>query len=376
MRKIAIVTGSRADYWLLRSLIKTLCASLPDTMLFVTGEHLKEHGSNQFEDDQLRITSKVNCLSKDDSHLGMANAISEGISQFAAVYTGYKPTLIILLGDRYEILAGALAAYALKIPLAHIHGGEVTHGALDEGFRHAISKMASLHFVSHEAYRRRLIRMGEDPLHIHTVGAIGLDNLKSALSAPATNLWTRYPSLENQNYFLLTLHASTLGYEQYAHQAHCVVQALEMFPDHKIIVTRSNYDPDGYALNKIWEEWAQKNDNVLFMPVLGDDYLSIASFASAVIGNSSSGILEIPYLDTPVVNIGNRQDGRIFPKGVFCVDFDKNQILRAVQDALNYKQKSEKIYGTPGTVTQKICNVLMRVADNELIYKKFYDADE
>ena len=374
MHKIAIITGSRAEYWLLRPLIKQLQTILPDTMLFVTGDHLVTPGLDKFKDDNLEITEKAQCLSRGDSYLEMAYAISEGISEFAEIYTKHKPHLIIILGDRYEIYAAASAAYTLKIPIAHLHGGEVTHGSLDDGFRHAISKMASLHFVSHEAYKHRLMRMGEDPARIHIVGAIGLDNLSKKFSKDKEDFWKRYPKLKNQKYFLLTLHASTLGYEAYTYQSDCVIQALETFQNHKIVVTRSNYDPDGYSLNSIWECWSQKNFNVLFLPTLGDDYLPIASFSSAVIGNSSSGILEVPYLDIPVVNIGNRQNGRIFPKGVFCVEFDKNKIISVIHDALNDTLGSEKIYGTPGFVTQDICNVLMKNVSHNLIYKRFYDA--
>jgi UDP-hydrolysing UDP-N-acetyl-D-glucosamine 2-epimerase len=374
MRKIALVTGSRAEYWLLRPLIKKLQGNLTDTMLFVTGDHLITPGLDKFKADNLKITEKVKCLSTSDSYLEMAQAISGGISQFAEIYTKYRPSLIILLGDRYEIFAAASAAYTLKIPIAHLHGGEVTHGALDDGFRHSISKMASLHFVAHDIYKKRLMKMGEDPNHIYTVGAIGLDNIKKDFSKCKIDLGKKYPELENKKYFLLTLHANTLGYEKHTYQSDCVLQALEMFPEYKIVVTQSNYDPDGYSLNKIWKNWAQKNPRVLFVPTLGDDYLTVASCASIVIGNSSSGILEIPYLDVPVVNIGNRQDGRIFPKGVFSVDFDKKEIMQAMQDALNYKQESGKIYGKPGSVTQNIYNILMENLDNISIYKRFYDA--
>jgi UDP-hydrolysing UDP-N-acetyl-D-glucosamine 2-epimerase len=374
MRKIAIVTGSRAEYWLLRPLIKKLQESLPETILFVTGDHLITPGLDKFNDHNLRIAETVECLSKDNTYLAMARAISEGIKGFAEAYMKYKPHLIVLLGDRYEIFSAASAAYALKIPIAHLHGGEVTHGALDDGFRHSISKMASLHCVAHDVYKQRLMKMGEDPARIHTVGAIGLDNIKKDFSKCKTDLWKRYPELENKKYFVLTLHASTLGYEKYTHQADCVIQALEIFPEYKIVITRSNYDPDGYSLNKIWENWAQENPSILFVPTLGDDYLTIAACASVVIGNSSSGILEVPYLDIPVVNIGNRQDGRIFPKGVFSVDFHRNEIIHAIQDALNFEEESEKIYGASGTVIQNIYNVLLANLDNDLIYKKFYDA--
>lgn len=373
MNKIALITGSRAEYWLLRPLMLRL-KDLQSFMLFVTGEHLLGPGLEKIKTDKFDVKEQIKCLSDGDSYLAMAQAISSGISNFSHAFNQHNPDIIVLLGDRYETFAAAAAAYSLKIPIAHIHGGEVTHGALDDGFRHAISKMSALHFVCHDEYRNRLIRMGENPDNIYNVGAIGLDNLFEFEPNKDGLIFNEHPFLKTDKYFLLTLHSSTLSAESAESQADELISALSRFPEYKIVVTQSNRDPDGILLNNKWLEWTAKNKNVTFIPILGDDYLHVASYSELVIGNSSSGILEIPYLGRPVINIGTRQDGRIFPKGVFCTSFSAVDIVDTIKYALTTYEKSGKIYGTPGSISEKIYRVLSSISTENLIYKRFYDA--
>ena len=373
MRKIAVVTGSRADYWLLRPLLKKL-QQTKNLKLLVTGEHLNGPGLRKIQDDDFIVDKEVECLSNGDSYLSLAKAISVGVGNFADALFDMKPNIIVLLGDRYETFSAAAAAYSLKVPMAHIHGGEVTHGALDDGFRHTISKMSSLHFVCHDVYKNRLIHMGENPDNIHNVGAIGLDNLFEFKPNKDFLAFTECPFLKTDKYFLLTLHSSTLSAESAESQADKVITALGRFPEYKIVVTQSNRDPDGILLNNKWLEWAAKDKNVTFIPVLGDDYLHVASYSELVIGNSSSGILEVPYLDRPVINVGTRQDGRIFPKGVLCANFNTTDIVDKINFALTTYENSEKIYGTPGSISKKIYSILSGISTENLIYKKFYDA--
>jgi UDP-hydrolysing UDP-N-acetyl-D-glucosamine 2-epimerase len=373
MNKIALVTGARAEYWLLRPLISKL-QKLQSFMLFVTGEHLSGPGLEKIQADNFDVKEKIKCLSEDDSYLGMALAISNGISNFAHVFDQHKSDIVVLLGDRYETFAAAAAAYSLKIPIAHIHGGEVTHGALDDGFRHTISKMAGLHFVCHDVYKKRLISMGENLSNIYNVGAIGLDNIFNFMPNKDCLTFNNHPILKTDKYFLLTLHSSTLGAESAESQADSVIDALSRFSAYKIVVTQSNRDPDGILLNKKWLRWEKENKNVIFIPILGDDYLHVASYSELVIGNSSSGILEIPYLDRPVLNIGSRQDGRVFPKGVFCTNFNATDIEENINLILASYKNSEKIYGTPGCISEKIYNIVSSIPTQLLIYKKFYDA--
>ncbi len=372
MRKIAVVSSSRADYWLLKPLLFKL-QNTQDLEFFISGENVQLSNREKIEQDGFKISEIVECLSFDDSYLEMTKAIARGVANFSEVFASHKPDIIVLLGDRFEIFAAAVAAYSLKIPIAHIHGGEVTHGALDDGFRHAISKMASLHFVSHEDYKNRLLRMGERPERVHTVGAIGLDPLALSINNNDEIFFQKYNFLKHKSYIVLTLHSSTLCDEDIESQATSVIKALTDYKDFHILVTQSNKDPGGLLLNKKWIAWAAENSNVHFVATLGDDYLKAVSHAQIIIGNSSSGILEAPYLNRPVLNIGNRQDGRIFPQGVYAVSFNEKKIRSSMDHILKTYEGSDKIYGKPGCISQKIYDILTTIPVDNLVYKKFYD---
>jgi UDP-hydrolysing UDP-N-acetyl-D-glucosamine 2-epimerase len=373
MRKVAVITSSRADYFLLKPLISQLQKS-DNLILLASGEHLIGPGMDKIQNDQFCSVQAVECLPKDDSFLEMTKAIARGVNNFSEVFEQSQQDITLLLGDRFEIFAAATASYALKIPIAHIHGGEVTHGALDDGFRHAISKMANLHFVSHEQYRNRLLRMGEMPERVYTVGAIGLDNINISQYKDNESFFKKYSFLENKDYFLFTLHASTLCEEDIETQVAAVIQALDSFnKDFNILVTQSNRDPGGLYLNKKWTEWANQKDSIYFIPILGDDYLTAAFYSKIVIGNSSSGILEVPYLNRPVLNIGNRQEGRIIPKGVYSVGFNVDAIRLSLGKILKTYDESEQVYGTPGQISKRIYDILANTSSNNLIYKKFHD---
>jgi UDP-hydrolysing UDP-N-acetyl-D-glucosamine 2-epimerase len=373
MNKIAVVSSSRADYWLLKPLLSKLKKS-KNLELFISGENVQLPSIEKIQQDGFKISEIVECLSVDDSYVEMAKAIARGVINFSDVLSSSKPDIIVLLGDRFEIFATAVAAYSLKIPIAHIHGGEVTHGALDDGFRHAISKMAGLHFTSHEDYKNRLLRMGEMPERVHVVGAIGLDTLDLSTNNDDESFFKKYSFLKNNPYILLTLHSSTLGEEDIEMQATSLIKALNNYKDFNILITQSNRDPGGVFLNHKWGEWASSNSNVHFVSTLGDDYLKAVSYAQIIIGNSSSGILEVPYLNKPVINIGNRQDGRIFPRGVYAVAFDEKKIRSAMDNILKTYEGSDRIYGKPGYVSEKIYDILMTTQIDDIVYKKFYDA--
>ncbi len=372
MRKVAIVTGSRADYWLLRPLIYELRDRV-SVDIIATGEHLLDNKASQFSKDGLDIHHHVECLSSDDSYLAMTKAISRGVSHFSDTFYELQPEAVILLGDRYETFAAAVASYTLKVPIAHLHGGEVTQGALDDGFRHSISKMASVHFVSHQDYKNRLVRMGEKPESIYTVGAIGLDNMALEMSDNYSEKELDYLPFSHKPYFLLTLHSTTLGNLSVEHQVNSVIKALDRFRGYEIIVTRSNNDPNGRYINEQLQQWSGLNNHVHFIPVLGDKYLEVASNASLVIGNSSSGVLEIPYLNVPVINIGERQQGRVIPKGVFNVEFDAQKISELIEATLRSNVESEKIYGSPGEISSDIANILVKLDLKNYLSKGFYD---
>ncbi len=377
MRNIVVVTGNRAEYWLLRPLM-TLLKNSPDINLHlvVTGEHLLGPGLQKIQYDGFMVSTTVKCLTTNDSHAAMTQAISKGVAGFGILFEKERPDIVVLLGDRSETFAAAMAAYTQKIPIAHLHGGEVTHGALDEGMRHMTSKMASLHFVSHQKYKERLIRMGESPYAIHLVGTLAVENLFNFKPKKREELFKDQPNFINDDYFLVTFHPPTLDDIDLEVQANNIINALNFYPDCKIIITASNSDPGGRKLNEIWNEWALvTGGRVLVVPALGDNYLHVAFYASLVIGNSSSGVIEIPYFDKPIINIGKRQIGRIFPTNVTQVNPCAESIKTAVAQQLTMtKNIHEKIYGTPGIVSQKIVDVLRTAPLQSLVYKEFYDA--
>lgn len=373
MSKVVVVTSSRADYWLLRPLMEKLRA-LGKLELVISGMNLDPQMQAQIHKDGFVIAQSVECTIKQDLHLEVAHAISRGVASFAQVFTKINPELIVLLGDRYEIFAAAIAAYTIGIPIAHIHGGEVTAGALDEGYRHSISKMSHMHFVSHEEYKKRLMRMGEHPANVHLVGAIGLDHLSHVDFSQEPALFNLYPQLRTNDYVLLTLHSSTLVKEDSAASAECIIEALNAFPELSVIITSANNDPGGSIINAKWKEWHSKRANVILAPTLGDDYLKIAKRAKLTLGNSSSGILEIPYLNCPVINIGLRQKGRILPTGVYQCDFDVVQLQETIRKVMFEHKHSHKIYGEPGTISEKIIQVIKQIDSNQLQYKEFFDA--
>jgi UDP-hydrolysing UDP-N-acetyl-D-glucosamine 2-epimerase len=377
MHKICVVTGNRAEYWLLRPLMRLLNDSEAlKLILIATGDHLKGDGIQKICQDGFTINAEVKCCSDDDTYLSMTTAIGKGIQNFAQAYALLKPDIVILLGDRFEILAAAVAAYGQKIPIAHIHGGELTFGALDEGFRHTISKLSHLHFVSHLTYKKRLIRMGETPQTVFVVGAIGLDNLAQFQAKPRRELF-RELALNEGKYFLFTLHSSTLDNTSMDKAAKEVMKALEEFQDYKIVITQSNMDPGGQFLNSLWKKWqTEQPHRIHFIPTLGDNYLHMVFHSELVIGNSSSGILEVPYLNKLVINIGQRQKGRIFPQGVFQAGYNINEIKEQISFALsNPSFETSKIYGIPGNIAFSIYEILKNHDLQSLTYKVFYDEE-
>ena len=365
-----VVMGSRADFWLLRNLSQQL-QNHKALVLVTSGECVREEFDQQLKKDGLKLFGKINCFSDQDSYHSMTQAISEGIKSFSEILLEVDPKMIVLLGDRYETLASAITAYSMKIPIVHIHGGEVTYGAIDDGFRHAISKLSSLHFVSHEKYKERLVRMGEQPNSVYVVGAMGLDNLPSNLSN-IMSLLKDY-DLNDYDYCILTYHSETYNDENLTQKLMNIKSALSGLKNFKIIITKANSDPGGILINKVWTQWSKEDERVMFFTNLGDDYLKLISKAKFCIGNSSSGIIEIPYLNVPVVNIGNRQEGRIFPQGVFKVGYKSEDISAKIHQALNFSGTIEKIYKEPGKIASKVCQLLLSLNIKKNTCKKFYD---
>lgn len=317
MRKICIVTGSRAEWGLLSRLARMIEDDPElELQILATNMHLSpEFGLTYQEIEQqgFRINRKVEMLLSSDTANATVKSVGLATIGFADAYEELKPDLLLVLGDRYEILAAVTAALFYKIPVAHLHGGEITEGAYDDAIRHAITKMSHLHFTSTEAYRRRVIQLGEQPDHVFNVGAIGIDNIRHL------KLWGRSELEKDLNFsfasksLLVTYHPETLDDTPVEEQCRNLLDALAGLEDVKIIFTLPNSDTGGRIIIKMIDDFVrQYKDRAVVYTSLGQlRYLSVLQYITAVAGNSSSGILEVPSFGKPTLNIGSRQKGRI-----------------------------------------------------------------
>ncbi|SRR6266702_690877 len=341
MRKICVVTGTRAEYGLLYWLMKEIQEESDLRLqLIVTGMHLSpEFGLTYrtIEEDGFVIDAKVEMLLSSDTSVGIAKSIGLGVIGFADVLDRLKPDVMVVLGDRYEILAATQAALVARIPIAHIHGGETTEGAIDESIRHAITKMSHLHFVAAEPYRRRVIQLGEHPDAVFNVGALGIENIKRLQLLNRSQLEQSINFELGTSCFLVTYHPATLGAVEPAAAMQALLDALDLFPNAKIIFTKPNSDTDGRILIQMIDEYALLNKGrvAVFTSMGQVRYLSALGLVDAVIGNSSSGIIEAPACNIPTVNIGNRQSGRLKADSIIDCQENTDSIAAAIRKALS-----------------------------------------
>ena len=379
MRKIAVFTGTRAEYGLLYWLLKDIKTD-PDLelQLLVSAMHLSpEFGMTyqQIEADGFAITEKVEMLLSSDSAVGTAKSIGLGVIGFADALARMKPDALIILGDRFEALAVAQAAMILRIPIVHIHGGEITEGAYDDAIRHAITKLSLLHFTSTETHRNRVIQLGESPSRVHNVGAVGLDHLARSDLMSVSALATSLSFKLEQPYVLVTYHPVTLASEPAEESFLNLLAALDEFSEMQVILTYPNADDGGRAIIPILEAYAKRQPKrVLAIPSLGQlRYLSAVKHAAAVVGNSSSGIIEVPSFKVPTVNIGERQRGRLAASSVFSSTTNTDDIVGTLNIVLS-KDFSQVVnpYGK-GNASGAILEHLKSAKLNET--KTFYDLE-
>lgn len=383
-RKICIVTGSRAEYGLLYWLMKEVSAD-PDLQLqiVVTGMHLSpEFGLTfqQIEADGFIIEAKVEMLLSSDSPVGIAKSMGLGVIGFADALARLKPDILVVLGDRFEILAAVQAAMVARIPIAHIHGGEATEGLIDEAVRHAVTKMSHLHFTAAEPYRKRVIQLGEAPERVFNTGAVGLDNLTQL------NLLTRLEVEEALSFrlspgpvILCTYHPVTLN----ENDAGCVLKevfkALDRMPGIKVIFTKGNADTGGRVINQMIDDYACDNsDRVVAFVSLGQVcYLSLLRESDLILGNSSSGIVEAPTACTPTVNIGDRQRGRLKAPSIIDCDESADSISAAIKKALSpeFQKVAEegRTFFGEGGASKRIKQVLKASSLDGVLLKHFHD---
>ena len=380
--KIAVVTGTRADFGILSPLIgKILKESEFVLKLVVTGMHLSsEFGFtlNEIENAGFIIDKKVECLVSSDTAVGVSKSIGVALLGFADVFEDLEPDLVLLLGDRTEILAAAIAATVANIPIAHLHGGETTEGAYDESIRHAITKMSYWHFVSTEEYRLRVIQLGEEPDRVFNVGALGIDSIKSLELLDKAELEDALNFQFGTRNILITYHPVTLEKKSAGQQFTAILAVLEQLKDFNFIFTYANSDRDGRVINKLIEKYVEQNRTkaVAFKSLGQLRYFSTLKYVDLVMGNSSSGILEVPYFGIPTINIGDRQKGRLAPQSVIQAAPEKNAIEKAVDKALDphfVEQivNQEQFYGSGQTADQIIETMKTKPIEN--LKKPFYD---
>lgn len=340
-KTICVVTGSRAEYGILKPLLRAVQASNDMRLeLVVTGTHLlKEFGSTQDEivSDGFDIAQRIAVTMDTATNEGMISATAQTMDAFGRYFAQHKPDVVIILGDRFEIFAVAVAAAMHHLPIAHLHGGEITEGAIDEFLRHSITKMATLHFVACEQYRRRVIQLGEAPERVFNVGALGVEN---ALHLPRLSLKALSESvgvsLAHKQFCVVTYHPVTMEDGTAEKQTYALIRAMEQFPQYHYIITKANADTGGCAINRIWKEQACLHPNFTVVTSLGAvRYFTALEHAKAVIGNSSSGILECPSMRLPTVNIGDRQKGRMMADSIICCGTDTPSIVRALEKAFS-----------------------------------------
>lgn len=341
MRRIAVFTGTRAEYGLLYWLMKEVDAH-PQLELQVIAAAM--HFSPEFgqtwraiEDDGFRVAAKVEMLLSSDTSVGVAKSMGLGCIGLADALERLAPDALVILGDRFEALAAAQTALVMDIPIMHLHGGEVTEGAYDDAIRHAITKMASLHGVAAEPYRQRVIQMGEDPTRVLNVGALGLDHLTRSPRMTREELSTSLKFSLDCPYLLVTYHPATVAEEPPLVSFQALLAALDDWQDHQVIITYPNADNGGRSMIPMLEAYASlQPERVLVIPSLGfRRYLSAVAEAAAVVGNSSSGLIEVPSFGVPTVNIGQRQSGRLSAESVLHCRPTQSSINQALQRALS-----------------------------------------
>ncbi|MFJ9450911.1 UDP-N-acetylglucosamine 2-epimerase [Herbaspirillum sp. NPDC101397] len=381
-RKICIVTGTRAEYGLLRWLMEEVSNEPNLTLQIVaTGMHLSpEFGLTykEIEKDGFRIDKKVELLMSSDTSVGIAKSMGLGLIGFADVFADLAPDLVLVLGDRFEIFSAVVAAMASRIPIAHLHGGEATEGLIDEAIRHSITKMSHLHFVAAEEYRRRVIQLGEDPVRVYNVGGLGLDGINRVQLMDRAALENSLGFSFAEKNLLVTFHPVTLESNTAWVQMQELLASLAELNETRIIFTLPNADTDGREMIGMIARFVEAHPNAVAFPSLGQlRYLSCLAQVDGVIGNSSSGLIEAPSFKKGTINIGSRQDGRLQAGSVINCEPVQSSITAALQHLYSapFQLSLANVvnpYGESGA-SKKIVDVLKTISLDGILKKRFYD---
>jgi GDP/UDP-N,N'-diacetylbacillosamine 2-epimerase (hydrolysing) len=382
VRKVCVVTGSRAEYGLLRWVMQGIKDDPSLTLqVIATGMHLSESFGltyKEIESDGFEIDFKIPTLSNVDTPVGISESIGLGLIGCSKAFNNLQPDVIVVLGDRFEIFAAATAALVTKIPVAHLHGGETTFGAFDESFRHSITKMSQLHFVAAQEYKDRVIQLGENPSHVFLVGGLGVDNINKLNLLSKEELEDSIDFKLGLKSLMVTFHPVTLENETAEHQMKELLNALSDLEDTTLIFTMPNADTGGLSIIKLVEDYVAHNANARAFTSLGQlRYLSCMAYVDGVVGNSSSGLMEVPSFKKGSINIGDRQSGRLQARSVINCAPKEHAIRSAIQRL--YSNDFQKIlaevanpYGEGGA-SAKVVRILRESSLEGIVKKTFHD---
>ncbi|SFV53857.1 UDP-N-acetylglucosamine 2-epimerase [hydrothermal vent metagenome] len=381
-RKVCVVTGTRAEYGLLYWLMKEIEADdALELQLIVTGMHLSpEFGLTYQEiEKEFKIDKKIEMLLSSDSAIGISKSMGLAQISFAEAYDELQPDTLVVLGDRYEIFSAVSSAMIANIPIAHLHGGEITEGAFDESIRHSITKMSHLHFTATQKYRDRVIQLGENPKRVFNVGGLGIDNIKKLKLLSKDEFEKSINFKLNKKNILITFHPVTLENSTAQEQFQILLDVVDELEETYIIFTKANSDTDGRIINSMIDEYVNQNSHksVVFTSLGQLRYLSALQYVDAVVGNSSSGLLEAPSFKIGTINIGDRQKGRIVAKSIISCNPTKESIGDAFVNLYSDKFKGVLLqiknpYGNGGA-SKKIKDIIKKIELDNLLKKSFYD---
>lgn len=381
MRKVCVVTTTRAEYGLLKPLMEEINSdSLLELQIVVSGTHLEvEFGETYKEiEEGFDITAKVPMELSSDKAEDLSCSMAKLQCDTTKTLQQLKPDIVVILGDRYEILAIAIAAFMLHIPVAHIHGGEVTEGAIDDSIRHAVTKLSHLHFTSTEIYKQRVIQLGEDPTRVFNVGSLGVENSKKVQLLNREDFEKSIGFQLGEKNLLVTYHPQTISKLTPKEQFQALLDALDQFDNIKIIFTKANADEGGKIINRMIDDYVAKNlhRSIAFSSLGQLRYFNAIRYVDAVVGNSSSGILEVPSFHRATINIGDRQKGRVMAKSIINCSINTNEIVKAIKNLYKSEVKAFATTKNPyegiktaHTIKEELKNVSLQT----IFQKSFYD---
>jgi len=379
--KICVITSTRADFGLLKNLIIELKKNNKfKTKVVASGSHLSKYFGytyREIEKSGIKISKKIKCNFVNDDAIGISQVMSTCIMQTSKILKNLSPDLMIILGDRYEILASAIAAHLSRIPIAHLHGGEATEGVVDEALRHSITKMSHIHFVAAQEYKKKVVQLGENPNTVFNVGGLGVDNIKCLKFLSKNELEKDLNFRFAKKNILISFHPETLNKFSSKRQFNEVLIALKKFNNINLIFTMPNADLDGRIIFKMLKNFVRKNKNACYFTSMGQlHFLSCLKYVDGMIGNSSSGILEMPSFKKGTIDIGDRQLGRLKAKSVISVKPNRNEIIKGIHTLYSKKfqtkiKTTKSPYGEGGA-NKKIIKILKKIKLKNILKKKFY----